>query len=428
MELIIENVRSFVGRHDIPIRPLTLLVGENSSGKSTLLSLLSAVSDPFGFPFRPSLNSPPYNLGNFDTIATSGIKKSEHADYFRIGYTVHDWDEDKKSDIIARYLNRNGAIELADLEAVRNLTSAKITFEHNMGHTNIGWSARIANDNLAPYHYTFGAEISPAFNLYSLMGALPGARSGFLSKEDRMNPTPERLLFRTFTSLFDDYMLNGTVSLAPVRMEPKRTYDIITEDFSPKGEHIPFVLPSLLNDVNRRKILENFGAESGLFKKIEVSRLGNYNTDPARVMVTGSGPTANLIDTGYGVSQALPVLVESIRARPDTMLLLQQPEVHLHPRAQAALGTLFVELIKAENKQFVVETHSDYIIDRVRIEVAKGNIAAEDVQILYFEKPKNATRIYPITMDEIGNLQDVPPTYRAFFLEEAWGLMERGTG
>ena len=71
MELIIENVRSFVGRHDIPIRPLTLLVGENSSGKSTLLSLLSTFGEPFTFPFTPDFNTPPYHLGNYNTIATN---------------------------------------------------------------------------------------------------------------------------------------------------------------------------------------------------------------------------------------------------------------------------------------------------------------------------------------------------------------------
>jgi hypothetical protein len=58
MELILENVRCFAGEHTVRIRPLTILVGENSSGKSTFLAALSAVCDPVGFPMQPSFNEP----------------------------------------------------------------------------------------------------------------------------------------------------------------------------------------------------------------------------------------------------------------------------------------------------------------------------------------------------------------------------------
>jgi hypothetical protein len=63
-----------------------------------------------------------------------------------------------------------------------------------------------------------------------------------------------------------------------------------------------------------------------------------------------------------------------------------QPEVHLHPRAQAASGSFFVRLAKEERKQFVIETHSDYLVDRIRIDIAEGLISHLDVSVLFFER------------------------------------------
>jgi predicted ATP-dependent endonuclease of OLD family len=89
IQLLIENIRCFAGNHVIPIRPLTVLVGENSSGKSTLLATLSIVSDS-RFPFTPEFNQPPFSLGNFQTIATYRSSKEGHSTSFSIGFTIED--------------------------------------------------------------------------------------------------------------------------------------------------------------------------------------------------------------------------------------------------------------------------------------------------------------------------------------------------
>jgi predicted ATPase len=77
---------------------------------------------------------------------------------------------------------------------------------------------------------------------------------------------------------------------------------------------------------------------------------------------------------------------------------------------------------------FLIETHSDYLVDRVRQEVAKGTIKAEDVQILFFHKPKLATTVHQITLDENGNVQQAPDDYRVFFMQETLNLMTRTGG
>ena len=107
-------------------------------------------------------------------------------------------------------------------------------------------------------------------------------------------------------------------------------------------------------------------------------------SDPFQLQVkVRSGPHANIMDIGYGVSQSLPILIDVMtaadsnsggrsRRRPTGRLfLLQQPEVHLHPRGQAQLANLFIEAHKRNGSRFLIETHSDYIVDRVRISVRK---------------------------------------------------------
>ena len=122
----------------------------------------------------------------------------------------------------------------------------------------------------------------------------------------------------------------------------------------------------------------------------------------------------------------MPVAVQSILLSPRQRLLMQQPEVHLHPRAQAALGTLFARLVGTQSKQLVVETHSDQIVDRVRMAVAGGILSKDAVVILFLEKRDGRSVVYPIEMDELGNLLNVPASYRQFFLDEDIALLSRG--
>ena len=103
--------------------------------------------------------------------------------------------------------------------------------------------------------------------------------------------------------------------------------------------------------------------------------------------------------------------------------LLQQPEVHLHPKAQAELTSLLAQLASMGNQSFVVETHSDYMVDRARIEIRRGNINADDVSLIYLEPKKNVVKVHNITFDKMGNMMGVPPHFRDFFLLETDRLM-----
>ena len=148
------------------------------------------------------------------------------------------------------------------------------------------------------------------------------------------------------------------------------------------------------------------------------------------------GPNSNIIDVGYGVSQILPILARVLEypifrrgasgilhIGPMPISLLQQPEVHLHPRAQAELSSLLATLASEGNRAFIVETHSDYMIDRARIEIKKGNIRPEDVSLIYLEPKGNVVKVHNISFDKMANMEGVPPHYGEFFLEETNRLM-----
>lgn len=218
------------------------------------------------------------------------------------------------------------------------------------------------------------------------------------------------------------------IPVAPLRSKPKRTYDPIRETASADGEHIPMLMMRLdrTDKENWRFLHDNlveFGRESGLFSDIKVRSHGRQMSDPFQLQVkVRSGSHANIMDVGYGVSQSLPILVD-VRSKKNCSFLLQQPEVHLHPRAQAELAGLFVESFRKHGNRFLIETHSDYIIDRVRILVRKQTMKADDVSILYFEPKGSAVTIHSMTLDDDGNLLGAPPGYREFFTKETDRLL-----
>ena len=206
---------------------------------------------------------------------------------------------------------------------------------------------------------------------------------------------------------------------APVRSKPRRTYDPSRPASDPEGDYVPMYLANLYFQNKKtwatlKEHLEDFGKVAGLFDEITIKPLGKRDSEPFQVQVRKfdgrlKGPPRNLIDVGYGVSQVLPVLTELLRQDAPPMFLLQQPEVHLHPSAQAALGSLFCQVASAK-RQLVVETHSDHLLDRVRMDIRDGTtkLKPEDVSILYFERGELDVRIHSLRIDEEGNILGAP--------------------
>ena len=434
MEIILEHVRSFAERCNVPLRPLTLLVGENSSGKTTFLSVVSCVLDTARFPTGPGFNDPPYNLGTFDTIATYKAGRYGRDESFTIGFASGDKESKDYHEAVATYENEEGTAALRGLNTV-----------NRAGRMELGVADSSVSVTMS-FHDPRGGVLAKIQFKHDFPG--PGPMRPETIAFGLMNPAHqemERQRRVAASRLFPDdlYAITSGAtppyrscsSFAPIRSKPRRTYDELREEYSPEGDHVPTLLARMLRrartspDGRRvRDALLRFGAESRLFRRIDVKQLGKDVGDPFQLRVAVSGPPANLTDVGYGVSQALPIVVQSVLKTTSPVMLLQQPEVHLHPRAQAALGSFFADLAANGDRMVLLETHSDHLVDRVRQEVAAGRIPHDRVMILFFDKPKLDTTVWPITLDSCGNVENAPPEYRSFFLEEELKLFNRASG
>src|SRR5260370_15147748 len=120
-----ENVRSFCGKHTTPVRPLTLLVGENSSGKSTFLAMLAQLCDSRFPSLRPTFNNSPFDLGNFESIATFKCGKRPASQSFSVGMNAS--EASGQTGFLASYTNIRNQPQLFRYHAAGR--GSEITFE-----------------------------------------------------------------------------------------------------------------------------------------------------------------------------------------------------------------------------------------------------------------------------------------------------------
>ena len=436
MKITLQNVRGFEGLHTISIRPITILIGENSSGKTTLLAAISAALNR-DFPTTENLfNRAPFELGSFDTIATYRGGKYGRATSFSIGWEAEAAGAASAS-ITATFKSQAGTPRLDSLvvkdgqnELVAQTVGEYFEFKFSF-HGAKSRAIQQAADNAVEFKTKLEGmqtcRLQDTIRYYFESLDTQSARKPGRDF-DEQNVVTALHEISVGSARFRPHV----TALAPMRTRPKRTYDELSEDFKPEGDHIPLVLARLLASKDGKlskefAALTRYGTASGLFEKIDVKRLGKQPSDPFQVRIKMKGPDANLIDVGYGVSQSLPIVIDSIMAARNEVLLVQQPEVHLHPKAQAALGTFFVELAVTSAKKFVIETHSDYLIDRVRMAVAEKRISADKVQLLYLDRKGLDITVHELKLDGFGNITNAPPTYRDFFLQEEIKLMSRAS-
>lgn len=138
---------------------------------------------------------------------------------------------------------------------------------------------------------------------------------------------------------------------------------------------------------------------------------------------TGEGPRVNLADMGTGVSQLVPVIVQAVLLPPKGCLLVEQPEIHLHPRAQADLADLFIDSLN-EGRQLIVETHSEHLVLRVRRRIAEGKLDPSRVRIFFVQLRAGKTRVRQLKLDSSGHFPRWPKGFFDEGYEEAMAIAE----
>jgi len=432
--LRIRNVRCFTNPKSVPLAPLTLLVGENSTGKSTFLALVRLAWDIAHGRGQLDFNEQPFLLGAFDQIANYRGGRAGRAKFFEIGLDTNlALSEKRRSKKIG--IRFNSRFERSGSHAViveQSLHSppysliARFPLDAELPTFQIKTSEKTVRFSLDPDAKAFAFQRdAPIEWMYLLYGMLGGPHRGPRTETAQEGFTQEEMETLRRLAMQTRFPPSARpVALAPIRTKPERTYHPVSDTRLPEGGHVPMVLARTFFENKEewqklKRSLDQFGQASGLFKTLQIRPLGKHESDPFQIRIQINGPASNLVDVGYGVSQALPIVVDSLLAERGQTYLLQQPEVHLHPRGQAELATFLGNLVYAQGKRFIVETHSDYLIDRVRMDVRdKGTIRPEDVAILFFERRKTMVNIHRISLDQLGNFKTVPRGYRRFFLEE----------
>ena len=431
--------------------PLTLLVGENSTGKTSFLAILRALWEVAVNEVVPDFRREPYDLGAFSEIVYNDSSRGDQADAFQAGFKdAGSGDSDKPLSFRFTFQDLDGVTFPTSRFALVGGTSFQVSARPELRaelQLAIGdrmWKTMTSVQNrfmlVGERLFPIELAIWDASNEVeqngpeSLARELPEQYGRSSLCEDEVERARESQRTLESWRLHQWYAHGGNRDApfagAPVRSKPRRTYDPLRLIPDPEGEYVPTYLanmarrePSRWSHLKSR--LEEFGSRSGLFDEISIESFGRTgDATPFQIQTRKfggklKGNRRNLIDMGYGVSQALPIVTELLRSDAPRMFLLQQPEVHLHPSAQAALGSLFCS-IAGPDRQLVVETHSDYIIDRVRMDVRDGttDLKPEDVSILYFERGESDVKIHSIRLDELGNVLDAPDSYGQFFADE----------
>lgn len=218
--------------------------------------------------------------------------------------------------------------------------------------------------------------------------------------------------------------------VSPVRAYPKRYY-ILNEGFDTgyfdTTDHDSLV--SNLKDNNDivhkvNKWLRRFGLSIKIEKLNEIIQAIRVNQNDINL---------HLVDIGFGVSQILPVIIQSLLAKSGSIILIEQPEIHIHPKMQSELADFFISLAKENNKRFVIETHSEAFLKRLRRRMAESpenlrySIFPKDVSIHYVERAENKNNGAIVNNKEInssGNFE-WPKEFMANDVEDTIEFMKR---
>ena len=435
-KLHIKNFKCLRDTGELEIRPLTFLVGPNSSGKSSVLQillLLRQTVDSTGLRTPLATSNGWIQMGAYpEFIFKNQTQRNLEIDLeiSNLFIPIRIPTESKKKYMIRKvgklflrvafYYNRKtGQILLKEREIkAGKYLSEKVIWcpqkrEYSAILSILGEKKRheLIRENVNPIKfYDFEFSFRPTETTEEFAQTFP-----FYPMFTGLGYTVEKELRNFFY-------------LGPLREFPKRTY--VTSGQSPqdvgtKGEHAIDVLWfSHMSESKRIRRIEDetryWIKKFDIASDIRLERIskGNYRL---AIIDMATGAETNLADIGFGASQTLPIIIESFYAPPRSMILIEQPEIHLHPKAQSLLGDLFIKAASEANRSFIIETHSEHILARIRRRIAEGQINKDNVAIYYFDPSPKGTNIHEITLNKDGQYESFP---KGFFEEDVLEAFE----
>jgi predicted ATPase len=222
--------------------------------------------------------------------------------------------------------------------------------------------------------------------------------------------------------------------IGPLRAQPKRYYafdSLATMNIGVKGQYAPYVLAVEQEQpvppyyqiqyegprIKEYELRESDNLREALNGWLALLKLPQLIPSPplkrgiTQMKLNASGVAVDLPDVGFGVSQILPVLVECLRMKAGETLVLEQPEMHLHPSLQSKLADFFICMVKS-GKHIILETHSEHLIKRLYLRVAQEE--SNDLRNLlntlfvHFDEQQQGSVVKPITINEYGEIENWP--------------------
>ena len=422
--------KPFVNTGWLRIKPITLFFGHNSSGKSAILSVLPMLkqtiedpdpSTPFVFASETGVD-----LGTFDEVVYQHQVSLEMPIWFDLELggtkqveTASSWRYRQLPPQVLEMLGIKGDIIRVEIAAGYNKKRRRVAirdFRMLDGEGNlILRTHRKTTAANQPWHIEpepwKDRDLRPIWNHF-----LPRLLAAPHSPQIK---SLNDLLMAVSNAL--TYDLRHLVHIGPLRDFPRRIYRLTGESPRDVGQSGENWLNILMQTRERGRLASQVNQWLDLLGyslRIQWGRQGYVHP----MLKDQSGLEVSLKDVGFGISQILPVLIQGFSSPPGTILILEQPEIHLHPRAQADLGDILLAIAQ-RGVRLLVETHSEHLLLRLRRRVAESSLNQqgqlllnpEDMAIYFIERLEDRSQVYPVPMNELGEFIDPPERFQSFF-------------
>jgi predicted ATPase len=431
-----------IDRPGLPLGQVTGFFGANSSGKTSILQVLLLLKQTAESADRRS----PLDLGD----ARSPIQLGTYGDVLR--------DHDQKSELgLGMGWRVSDRLTVQDPECPDQtlFTADNFSFSTEInsrrGVMEVGSFTYIAGSDTAVYL----GRISSVGSRYELIATVngdsnylkpfPRASSDMLAPvkcygfPDRVSTYFQNAGFVSDLELSFEEQLRRTYYLGPVREVPLSTYawtGASPADVGYRGAGaIPVLLAAQLSgrrenfrrrtrDGRRLRLISveqhvaEWLKELGLVHSFRVAPIQEgANIYRVYVRRSESSPEVLLTDVGFGVSQVLPVLVLLAYVPEGSTVILEQPEIHLHPAVQSGLADVILEAALVRNVQVIVESHSEHLLTRIQLRVAEQHltngtvVSADDVRLWFIDQPDGVSQAKDLKLNEYGEIVNWPKDF-----------------
>jgi AAA15 family ATPase/GTPase len=436
-KLRIRNFKLWKDTGNIRMAPITLFFGANSSGKSSIGQLLMMLKQTIESPdrkavFYPGGKNSAVQLGSFQELVfhRDPAKKINFEYEWRLQNPLKFRDPVSGQAFSGDTLSFEAEVGLG-LKDQHSLVVDHLKYQvikNSETTTSIGMERKSG----AKAEYKVEAE---KYALKRQKGRVwyPGAPVRFYGFPDEVVAYHQNADFVQSLN-FEHEKLFGMLSyLGPLRIKAERLYSwtgIEPESVGYSGEN---TVAAILAARNRKISLVKPGAkrasparlfeeiialklaEMGLIKEFKVNPISDQRQEyEVKIRTRGSRDWVDLPDVGFGISQVLPVLVQCYYAPKGSIILMEQPEIHLHPSAQSALADVMIDVINSRedgedrNIQLIIETHSEHFLRRLQRRIAEDSVSQDRVSAYFANITKTPALLEPLQIDLFGNIHNWP--------------------